>query len=383
MPALSKLDLLVVQPTPFCNLDCSYCYLPERTNKGRMQHETLKAVGRSILGSPCFSDNATLVWHAGEPCVLPANWYSEACDTLQTQSGRIIRRQAFQTNATRIDDDWIAYFSQPGVSVGVSLDGPPDINDRWRVDRRGKGTYARTMEGIARLRSAGIPFHIICVVTSAALESPERVASTLAQTGCHTIGINVEEVEGIHQNSSLTEKHRARYREFLRRFVGTLAQLESPPRLREMDRVRTASSARKFGQRLRSQENTPGAIVSVGLDGDISSFSPELLGQQASEYDNFRFGNVHKINELSEIYLSRAFLRSQHEISRGVARCRTECAYFGVCGGGSPSNKLGETGTLGAAETLHCMLTVKDTFDALLDPEKATKRLPQKEKTHV
>ncbi|MCV3272767.1 cyclophane-forming radical SAM/SPASM peptide maturase GrrM/OscB [Roseobacter sinensis] len=383
MPALSKLDLLVLQPTPFCNLDCRYCYLPHRSQTARMDDDTLRAVGRTIMASPCTTADTTLLWHAGEPCVLPATWYREACLRLEEGGGRAVGRQAFQTNATRIDDAWLDYFAQPGVSVGVSLDGPAEINDHWRVDRRGRGSFARTMQGIAALRGAGIPFHVICVVTAASLDHPERIAHALAETGAHSIGLNVEEVDGIHARSSLTRVEEAQYQQFLCRFSEALATHDPAPRLREADRVRSAVTAWQQGQGLRSQENTPGAIISVGVRGDISSFSPELLGLTSEAYDDFRFGNVHEIGELSEIFLSRAFLRCQRDISRGVARCRKSCAYFGLCGGGSPSNKLGETGRFDATETRHCRLSVKATVDTLLDRLETTSAPKMQERRHA
>lgn len=367
MPALTPMQLLVVQPTPFCNLNCSYCYLPDRANTARMSDETLDAIGRNIVADPAFTDDTTLVWHAGEPCVLPPDWYRAAIARIEAAASRKVYRQSLQTNATLLSDDWIAYLKDSSVSVGVSLDGPADINDAFRVTRRGAGTHESALEGIKRLRAAGINFHIIAVITAQALARPEDIAHALADTGATSIGLNMEEVDGINPRSSLFEAEtQDPYAEFLTRFATALASRPDAPRLREMDRVLMALAHGGPDQPCHHMENTPGAIITVDHNGGISTFSPELLGTPSPDYDDFIFGNVNTLRDLSEIYLGRTYLKALADIHCGVVNCRRTCPYFGLCGGGSPSNKLGETGRLDATETAFCRLSVKTTFEALM-----------------
>jgi uncharacterized protein len=76
-PAL-KTRLLVLQPTPFCNIDCSYCYLPDRNDRSRMSLATVRLAARRLREDGLLGDELTVVWHAGEPLVLPPAWYEEA-----------------------------------------------------------------------------------------------------------------------------------------------------------------------------------------------------------------------------------------------------------------------------------------------------------------
>jgi uncharacterized protein len=365
MPTVTPIQLLVVQPTPFCNLDCTYCYLPHRGSKARMQPRTLEAIGRSIVASPLFTDDTTLVWHAGEPCVLPPDWYRDALAIIEKAGGRRVPRQAMQTNATLLDDTWIAFIKEQGISVGVSLDGPEWINDARRVTRGGQGTFARAQEGIARLRAADIPFHLIAVVTAEALAHPVDFAQALAATGAQSIGLNIEEVDGSNRQSSLFDAQPERvYGEFLMRFVDTIEAMDAPPRLREVDRF---TEALRQGSRIsRHMENSPGAIVSIGHGGQLSTFSPELLGTRSERYDDFVFGDVHMMSDVVRMFLNPAYLKALVDIHSGVAACSRTCRHFAVCGGGSPSNKLGETGRFDSTQTMFCRLSVKATFDALL-----------------
>src|SRR5213082_899634 len=83
------LELLVVQPTPFCNINCSYCYLPDRQSTRRMSLETLEQTFAWVFASGLVREPFTLLWHAGEPLVVPLTFYEEAIRLLDrsNQSG--------------------------------------------------------------------------------------------------------------------------------------------------------------------------------------------------------------------------------------------------------------------------------------------------------
>lgn len=368
LTGLAKMQLLVLQPTAFCNIDCTYCYLPMRSDPRKMSQQTLRSIGASVLASHLYDETTTLVWHAGEPLVLSPDWYAEAVSTLETAGQCSVASQSFQTNATLIDDGWLDYLSQPVVSVGVSLDGPEDVNDRFRTDRRGRGTWHSTMKGIARLNARGIPFHIIAVVTEASLSRPEDMANALIDAGPTSIGLNIEEIDGTNTASTLLENgSQDRVRDFLERFLDTLDAHHDAPRLREVDNLMNMLSTVRPGHSVRNQENAPGAIISIDLDGNISTYSPELLGVRAPEFNDFRFGNVHQIRDLSDIFRSKAFRDCHLQIAEGVARCKNSCGHFSICGGGAPSNKFGETGRFDTTETAFCRMSVKTVRDHLLD----------------
>lgn len=83
-------------------------------------------------------------------------------------------------------------------------------------------------------------------------------------------------------------------------------------------------------------------------------------------YGDFLFGNVFT-NTLTDIYTNPKFQQANADIQRGVQRCKETCSYFGVCGGGSPSNKLHENGTFDSTETMACRLQIKVPTDAVLE----------------
>ena len=111
------LELLVLQPTPFCNLDCSYCYLPDRQSTKRMSAQTLEETYAWVFSSGLVHEPFTLLWHAGEPLVVPPSFYESAASLL-TRFNRpeVEIHHALQTNATLIDSEWCRLF--------LELNGP-------------------------------------------------------------------------------------------------------------------------------------------------------------------------------------------------------------------------------------------------------------------
>jgi uncharacterized protein len=88
----------------------------------------------------------------------------------------------------------------------------------------------------------------------------------------------------------------------------------------------------------------------------MSTFSPELAGGTPSDRLRFSLGNVHAIGSLDRLAANQKYRDQASEIERGVARCRSECEYFPICGGGTASNKFYEQGTFDCAETTTCRL---------------------------
>ncbi|MBA4178573.1 MAG: hypothetical protein C0505_18735 [Leptothrix sp. (in: Bacteria)] len=149
--------LLVLQPTPFCNMACSYCYLPARDKRSRMPLATVRQAARRLADDGLAGDALTVVWHAGEPLVLPPGYYAAAFEAIAAALPGVAVTHAMQTNATLISDAWCRFFVQHGVAVGVSVDGPPALHDACRRTRRGGGTSARVQAGLARLRAPDVP----------------------------------------------------------------------------------------------------------------------------------------------------------------------------------------------------------------------------------
>jgi uncharacterized protein len=363
---LGRTRLLVLQGTPFCNIDCSYCYLPHRSDRARMDERTLRRAVEWVYLYGLAANPLTVVWHAGEPLTLSPEWYEGAIAQIAAAvPGSAGIKHRLQTNATLIDDRWCALFLAHRFKIGISLDGPAWLHDARRHTRHGRGTHSATMRGMRTLQKHGIPFEVICVVTRETLDAPEELADFFVGAGIDRIGFNIEEIEGINTSSSLADEGTpAKFALFLARFLDR-AEKSARLRVREVDGMLNWLRSPGFGHARGNEQNIPLEIITVTHNGDIATFSPELVGLSHPRFGDFTFGNVARTS-LDDILNSQRFQLLCKEIADGVLACAEQCPYFRLCRGGAPANKLAEHSSFGVTETLFCTLAEQTVADVVL-----------------
>lgn len=329
-----------------------------------MEFATVQAIARFVRGMQLREPQLSVVWHAGEPLAAPVDFYEAAFEALQSGAAPMRFRHHFQTNGTLINDEWCALFKRWSAMIGVSIDGPREIHDAHRVDRSNRGTFDRVMRGVAKLQAFDIPFTVISVLTRTALQAPDDIWRFFETLGATQVAFNVEETEGTNASSSLAENEsEVMFRSFLRRLV-TLRSGNPNLRVREFDGMRNHLTAPPGSEMFRA-DNRPGAIINIDFAGNVTTFSPELLGLVDGRYGKFHWGNVHT-NEWQDIISNEGFRNAYSDILAGIRQCEDSCSYFSVCGGGNPSNKLAELGTFAGTETQYCRLHVQAFADAMI-----------------
>lgn len=364
-PGISPLSLLMIQATRFCNIDCRYCYLPDRSSKARARFPDIEALARKILSAGLAGPQLDVVWHAGEPTVLPVYYYKSAIEIVNgILSPHSNVRHQFQVNATLLTDDYCQFFRDYDIQVGVSIDGPQRFHDAARRTRSGAGTFDKVMAGMECLRKNGIPFSTISVLTRESLLAPDEMFAFFVQNGIQRVGFSVEEAEGANRQSAMMERGVASdYKSFLRRFHALNESRGRPLSIREFD---VPSWADRLPTQIVSEEANELAIISMDADGRIYTFSPELVDLRTANGGTWSIGHIQDIR-FEALYENEAFLALKSEIARGVELCRTSCQYFSVCGGGAPANKLSENGSFASGETGFCRLTRKALADVALE----------------
>jgi len=163
---------LILKVASRCNLNCSYCYVYNKGDSSWRDRPTFMsdkvfdaALDRTLeycrmMNQRCVS----LVFHGGEPCLVGVSRLSEWCRRARNYLAELNLAISIQTNGTLIDDRWIEAFLEHSMGVGVSIDGPPQIHDRFRVDHAGRGSHAQVTATIRMLNDAGVQNGLLCVV---------------------------------------------------------------------------------------------------------------------------------------------------------------------------------------------------------------------------
>jgi uncharacterized protein len=368
------IGIVVVQPTPFCNINCSYCYLPERNVKTVMPQSLVRALFDKVFASGWLGDDLTIIWHAGEPLVVPVSFYQQAFQTIESLRPATLRvRHSVQTNGMLISAQWCELFKAWDVGVGVSVDGPRRFNDQHRLSRTGHSTFERTLAGIRLLRREQVPFHVISVLTPASLRAPQEMLDFYLAEGIEDVCFNVEESEGTHVSGlfASADAHSA-FHAFLDAFWRLSRNSGRIRFIREIDGM-LPRVFRAGDENLKNIQVQPFGMLNVDCRGNVSSFSPELLGLKSADYHDFLIGNV-LTHSLEQMWHSQTMAAMSRDIAAGVEACRRECQYFSACGGGAPVNKLAENGSFSSTRTAFCTLTQMVPTDLILEAFERVKR---------
>ena len=178
-----------------CNLDCGYCFylekegFPGRQGASRMDDAVLEAyVRRYIAAQP--TPEVEFTWQGGEPTLMGLDFFEGAVALQRRHAGDKIIRNTLQTNATLLDDAWCAFLAREGFLVGVSLDGPPQLNDVARPDKQGRGSSADVLRGIDALRRHGVDFNVLVTVSSANVAHGAAIYHYLKSLGVRFMQFN-------------------------------------------------------------------------------------------------------------------------------------------------------------------------------------------------
>jgi uncharacterized protein len=360
-------DIVVVQPTPFCNINCTYCYLPQRSVTTVMEQSTIANLFKKIFASGWTRDGLTVIWHAGEPLVVPISFYEDAFEAIEALRPASLKlRHSIQTNGMLITPAWCDLFKKWGVGIGVSIDGPKHLHDAHRVTRTGRGTFDKTIAGLRVLQKEGVPFHVITVLSQEGIKAPQEMLDFYLSEGIDDICFNVEESEGDHVSGLFaTTDARGVFKRFLSEFWQLSRRSGQIRLIREIDGM-LPRVFRPDQSAMRNSQVEPFGMLNVDCLGNASSFSPELLGLKNSAYNDFIVGNINT-DSLEDMRCSQSMIAMSRDIAAGVQACQNDCEYFSVCGGGAPVNKLAENGTFRSTRTEFCGLTQMVPIDLILD----------------
>ena len=177
---MGAVAVMVKPASSACSLRCRYCFYAdvatsrEVAGHGVMQAETAALLAQRLAEACGYSGDAHISFQGGEPTVAGLNWFRSFASEMANYPD-VDPYWSIQTNATLLDEEWVAFFAEHDFLVGVSLDGPRSNMDAFRFDATGKGTYARVMHAIDLLERADVEYNILTVVTRQLAQKPKQL----------------------------------------------------------------------------------------------------------------------------------------------------------------------------------------------------------------
>jgi uncharacterized protein len=382
------IEMVVLQGTSYCNLNCSYCYLSEQSRRrsNRMTPETIRQTFGKIFSSSFLGDRLRVSWHSGEPLVLKPDYYRQAIDIIfdeleKSPHPHTVVDFDFQTNGTLINDAWIAFFKdyENSATLGVSCDGPASLHDRHRRNWSGKSSHAATERGMRALGNAGIEFDITAVVSPDGLEHPEEFILYFEQYSeyIREFHFNLHDELFIHPDDQLQiADYAKRYEEFLKRLLETVSDNSSHlPKIRNFSSFYNRLFVDPAQRPLYDARNmcTPFKTISIEVNGDVTTFYAGLTLDECGDLKNlyndnngFVVGNILE-QSLDEIASSEKLKRLERDFEKSHAACESTCEYYDLCSGGYNLIKVRRHGKYDAVETPECKIHVKTFTDTMLE----------------
>ena len=177
---LHRFHLLAKPTGAICNLDCQYCFFLSKENlypdsNFRMSNQLLEKYIQQLLEAHDAGE-VTVAWQGGEPTLMGLDFYKLALSYVEKyrKPGQQIQH-TIQTNGTRLSDDWASFFAENKFLVGLSIDGPKEMHDAYRVYKSGKGSFDSVMQGWELLQKFRVDVNILCTIHAANAEYPLEV----------------------------------------------------------------------------------------------------------------------------------------------------------------------------------------------------------------
>lgn len=201
---------------PICNLDCTYCYylhkeeLYPKGNKWKMNDDCLESYIRQYIDAqPAGTREVTFAWQGGEPTLMGLPFF-ERCVEIQKKSARRGMKitNTLQTNGILLDDDWCRFLLKHGFLIGLSIDGPAELHDAYRVDHQGNGSHAAVIAAMRKLKKFGVDFNALVVVNRMNGDHGARIYRYLRDTGCRFMQfIPIVERSGVGRHAETSATH--------------------------------------------------------------------------------------------------------------------------------------------------------------------------------
>lgn len=179
----------MAKPTgPICNLDCKYCFYLEKEKlypddtDWAMPEDVLETFIHDHIEAHSVPE-VQFAWQGGEPTLLGVDYFRKVVEFQKKYAGDKSIQNAFQTNGVLLNDEWCEFFKENDFLIGISIDGPEELHDHYRVDRGGRPSFKKVMRGLDYLKKHEVEFNTLTVVNRKNQDHPLEVYRFLKEIG--------------------------------------------------------------------------------------------------------------------------------------------------------------------------------------------------------
>ena len=334
-----------------CNLACNYCYYLEKSNlykhqpKRQMSEELLERFVKDYIEAQTMNE-VVFTWHGGEPTLRPLSFYQKAVELQKKYAGGRIIHNSLQTNGTLLTDEWCRFLKENNWLVGISIDGPEELHDRYRRDSQGKPSWKRVMEGIRLLQHYGVEWNAMAVVNRYNADHPQAFYRFFKSIGCQYIQFtpiverNVQHADGRHL-ASINDATDAPVTDFSvtpEQWGSFLCGLFDEWVKQDIGRV----FVQIFDSMLANWVGVaPGTCIYAKECGHagVMEFNGDVYSCDHFVFPQYKLGNINEHTLIEMLYGEKQRRFSQLKYNKLPRQCK-ECRWAFACHGECPKNRF-------------------------------------------
>ncbi len=321
---------VLIKTSDSCNLACSYCYATTRTAKISQDNflslDTTKRIFQETTNFFGNVKNINYIWHGGEPLLLGLDYFKNIVERQRYYKETGFKlTNSIQTNGILIDENWAKFFYDSDFSVGVSIDGLPDLHNKVRKFPNHENSYYRVLEGIKCLKSENVKLGGLCVITNQSVLFSKEILENFVNLGIKKIDfLPFVDFDNNDQTTSLSLAPKELY-DFLGSAFDYWFKLDDPDfEIRIFENIILGLLGEKIS--LCSFNGNCNQFISINANGDVYHCD-FFVGN-----NSFCFGNI--MNDSLGFILTGARYIEYQEIVTHLPKMCGHCKWKKICNGG-------------------------------------------------
>lgn len=326
-----------------CNLDCAYCFFLDKASlypgsDFRMSPGVQEQYIRQLIESH-QGDDVNIAWQGGEPTLMGLDYFRHSMELVEKYRRPGMRfLHTMQTNGTLLDDGWAGFFKDNNFLIGISLDGPRELHDVYRLDKGGHPSFDQVMRGLRLLQKHGVDYNILTAVNRVNADYPLEVYRFLREEAGTTWMQFIPVVERTQENHKIDSQVSDRsvlpaqfgrflsviFDEWVRHDVGSIFVQTFEATLRNWLRLNSSGMC-VFNE-------TCGTGLALEHNGDLYScdhfVDPDYL-----------LGNIQNIHIINMVSSDRQLKFGSYKRDSLPGYCR-DCTVKFACHGECPKNRF-------------------------------------------